>query len=272
MDPQAVTQYVTELVPIATNIGLRLLGAALLWFIGRLVIRLVLAGLDRRMISGRMDETLRRYVQNAGSVLLNLLLVIALLGVMGVETTTFAGLLAAAGVAIGMAWSGLLANFAAGAFMVVLRPFHVGDFVQAGGHIGTIEEVGLFVTTLTTMDNVKTIVGNNAIFSGSIKNYSAHAYRRVDCKAQLANSVDPMEAIALLRERLAAIPNVESSPAPDVHILEFNLAGPVLCVRPYCHTDHYWQVFFDTNLLIRESFGEKGFATPGQLYRIQQSS
>ena len=201
-----------------------------------------------------------------------ILLIIAILGYFGVETTTFAGLLGAAGVAIGMAWSGLLANFAAGAFMVFLRPFKVGDFVEAGGHTGTVSEVGLFVTTITSPDNVQTIVGNNTIFSGHIKNYSHFAFRRVDCVAQLAHSVDPREAIAELQTALAKIPNVKSDPAPDVHILEFNLAGPVLCVRPYCHTDHYWQVYFDTNMAIKERFGVKGFPVPENHHRIAQNA
>jgi len=114
---------------------------------------------------------------------LNIILVVAIRGYFGVETTSFAAILAAAGIAIGMAWSGLLANFAAGAFMVVLRPFKVGDFVTVGGITGTVKEVGLFVTALNTPDNVLTIIGNNKVFSDTIQNFSANPYRRVDLKA-----------------------------------------------------------------------------------------
>ncbi|MGH7931185.1 MAG: mechanosensitive ion channel family protein, partial [Candidatus Binatia bacterium] len=192
-----------------------------------------------------------------------------ILGYFGVETTTFAALIAAAGVAIGLAWSGLLANFAAGAFIIVLRPFKAGDFIAAAGVTGTVKEVGLFVTTINTMDNVLTIVGNNKIFSENIQNFSANSYRRVDLVAQLNHAVDHKAAISLLKDRLVKISNVESAPPPDVEILEFNLAGPVLAVRPYCHTDHYWQVYFDTNRIIRESFGDASFPVPEQHFAVR---
>ena len=272
MDPELLATYVAGLTPILVQLGLRLIGAILLWIVGGFVIKMILKAVDSRMNASKMDETLRRYAQNAGSMLLKFILIIAVLGVMGVETTTFASILAAAGVAIGLAWSGLLANFAAGAFMVVLRPFKVGDFVEAGGHVGTVEEIGLFVTTITTMDNVQTIVGNNTIFSGSIKNFSHNSVRRVDCVAQLAHSVDVHEAIAELKTAVAAIPNTPDAHPADIHILEFNLAGPVLCVRPYCHTDHYWQVFFDTNMVIKDRFGAKGFPVPENHYSIKQDA
>src|SRR5262249_31383799 len=158
---------------------------------------------------------------------------------------------AAAGVAIGMAWSGLLANFAAGVFLVILQPFKVGDFVTAGGTTGTVHEIGLFVTAVDTLDNVRTIVGNGKIFADTIQNFSHNAFRRVDLTAQLAHGVDANAAIAMLKARLAQIPNVMKDPAPDAEILTFTLAGPVLAVRPYCHNKDYWQVYFDTNRLIK---------------------
>ena len=127
-----------------------------------------------------------------------------------------------------------------------------------------MKEIGLFVTAINTLENVLTIVGNNKIFADTIQNYSVNPYRRVDLKAQLNHAVDHTAAIRLLKERLAKIPNVKPDPAPDVEILEFNLAGPVLAVRPYCHTDHYWQVYFDTNRTIREAFGAAGFPVPEQ--------
>jgi small conductance mechanosensitive channel len=177
-------------------------------------------------------------------------------------------LIAAGGVAIGVAWGGLLANFAAGAFLVLLRPFKVGDAVSAGGVAGTVESVGLFATGINTPDNVRTIVGNNKIFSDTIQNFSANPYRRVDLTATISNAVDHRDAIRLIKQRLAAIPNVLSSPAPDVDVLQFTPAGPLLCVRPYCANVNYWQVYFDTNRLIREAFGEAGFPAPMPAYAV----
>jgi len=244
------------------DIGARIVGAILLWIVGRWVIGVIGRLLDGALNRQKVDPTLVRYAHSAMGILLNVLLIIAILGNFGVETTTFAGLLAAGGVAIGMAWSGLLSNFAAGAFMVVLRPFKVGDFVTAGGITGTVEEIGLFVTTICTMDNVRTFVGNNAIFSGTIQNFTANPYRRVELVCQLDGGADHRKAIELLKASLAAIPNVKQDPAPDVTILEFNLVGPVLAVRPYTHNDHYWQVYFDTNAAIRETLGAAGFPAP----------
>jgi small conductance mechanosensitive channel len=245
-----------------------IVGAIILLIIGRWLIGLAIRLITRSLEKQRVDPTLLRYVGNVVSVVLNVALIVAILGYFGVETTTFAALIAA-GVAIGLAWSGLLANFAAGAFLIVLRPFKAGDFVTAGGVTGTVKEVGLFVTTITTLDNVLTIVGNNKVFSDNIQNFSANPYRRVDLVAQLNHAVDHKTAIALLKERLAKIPNVASKPAPDVEILQFNLAGPLLAVRPYCHTDKYWQVYFDTNRAIRESFGDAHFPVPEQHFALR---
>ena len=254
-----------------THVGLMVVGAIILLIVGRWLIYWAVRLVTRSLEKQRVDPTLLRYVGNIVSVVLNVALVVAILGYFGVETTTFAALLAAAGVAIGLAWSGLLANFAAGAFIIVLRPFKVGDFITAGGITGTVKEIGLFVTTINTLDNVVTIIGNNKIFADNIQNFSANPYRRVDLVAQLNHAVDHKAAIRLLKERLAKIPNVVSNPAPDVEILQFNLAGPLLAVRPYCHTDHYWQVYFDTNRVIRESFGDAQFPVPEQHFVVRNA-
>jgi small conductance mechanosensitive channel len=171
-------------------------------------------------------------------------------------------MLAGAGVAIGAAWSGMLGNFAAGAFMLVLRPFKVGDFVQIGGITGTVHELGLFGTTVVTPDNVFTLVGNGKVFSDTVMNYSARPVRRVERTAQLAGGVDPVEAIERFRTAVMQIPNVAKDPAPEISVLDINLVGPVIAVRPYCHTDHYWQVYFDTNAAILRVAKESGWPAP----------
>lgn len=261
MDIAVIAQ---NLGTVVATVGLQILGAIALWIIGRWLIGVVVRLLERSLERQKVDPTVLRYVGSAISVALNIVLVVAILGYFGLETTSFAALLAATGVAIGMAWSGLLANFAAGVFLLILRPFKVEDFVHVAGVLGTVKDIGLFVTTINTLDNVRTIVGNNKIFSENIQNFTVNPYRRVDLKAQLNHSVDHNAAVRLLKERLAKIPNVKPTPEPDVEILEFNLAGPVLAVRPYCHNNHYWQVYFDTNRTIREVFGTAGFPVPEQ--------
>ncbi|AST33110.2 mechanosensitive ion channel family protein [Ralstonia solanacearum] len=256
------SKYQAIVAQYATDVGMKILAAIAFWVIGRWLIHLAVRLVQGSLEHQKVDPTVLRYVGSVITVTLNILLVIGILGYFGIQTTTFAALIAAAGVAIGMAWSGLLSNFAAGAFLIVLRPFKVGDFVTAGGVTGTIKEIGLFATALNTPDNVVTLVGNNKIFSDTIQNYTANPYRRVELKAQLAGSADHRAAIALLKEKVGAIPNVLADPAVDVEILEFNLVGPVLAVRPHTHNDHYWQVYFDTNRTIREALADAGFPVP----------
>jgi small conductance mechanosensitive channel len=246
----------------------KILGAVVLWLVGRWLIGFGVRLLRRALSQRRLDATLTGYLATALSILLNIALIVAILGFFGIETTSFAALLAAGGVAIGVAWSGLLANFAAGAFLVFLRPFKVGDFVTIGGVTGTVAELGLFGTVLNTPDNVRTTVGNNRVFSETIQNFSANPYRRVDLVVTLSNAVDHREATRVLKARLSAIANVMANPAPDVDVLQFTPAGPLLCVRPYCENQHYWQVYFDANRVIREAFEEAGYPAPVPTYNI----
>jgi small conductance mechanosensitive channel len=257
------TSMIQSAIPVLTYFGLKVLGAVALWVIGRMLIRF---GVDIlvRTLKAPFDQTVAAYIGTATKVLLNIALIVAILGFFGIETTTFAALMAGIGVAIGAAWSGLLSHLAAGVFLLILRPFKVGDFISAGGLQGTVQEVGLFVVRIRTLDNVETYIGNSKVFSDTIQNFSTNSYRRVDLLAQLHNAVDPMRAIQLLKERLAKIPNVRSEPRPDVDILSFNPLGPMLAVRPYCSNEHYWQVYFDTNRAIRDVFAEAGFPAAEQ--------
>jgi small conductance mechanosensitive channel len=260
LNTDAIMQFITTQ---GVDFGLKLLGALVAWVVGRWIISLVANIFSRAMAAGnKVDATLSNYLKSILVVTLNIILVLAILGIFGVQTTSFAALLAGAGLAIGTAWGGLLTHFAAGVFMQVLRPFKVGDFVQVGGVTGTVTEIGLFGTTVITGDNVQNIIGNNKIFSESIQNYSALPHRRVDTVAKVANSVDPVEAIVKLQMAVRAIPNVKTNPAPDIEILSFTPEGPLLCVRPYCHTDHYWQVYFDTHKAIVATFGAAGYPVP----------
>ena len=250
-------------------LGIRVLEAIALWIVGRWLIGVAIRMIGKAMTKQKIDPTVTRYIQNAVAALLNIILVIAILSFFGVETTSLAALIAAAGVAIGLAWSGLLSNFAAGVFLVILQPMKVGDFVSAGGVTGTVHEIGLFASSIDTLDNVRNIIGNGKIFGDVIQNFSTNPYRRVELTAQLAHGVDVHAAMAMLKKAIAGIPNVITAPAPDVEILTFNLAGPVLAVRPYCNNKDYWQVYFDTNRLIKETFTAAAFEVPEQHYVVR---
>ncbi|HEY5975629.1 MAG TPA: mechanosensitive ion channel family protein [Geobacteraceae bacterium] len=257
-----VTQYQQLAVTYITELGTKLVAVILFWFVGRWLIGFVGQMLQRVLERQKVDPTLMRYVGNFVAVTLNIILVVAILGYCGIQTTTFAALVAGIGIAIGAAWGGLLSNLAAGIFLVVLHPFKVGDFITAAGVTGTVKEIGLFVTTINTPDNVMTLVGNGKIFSDTIQNFTVNDYRRVELKCQLAGGADHVAAMQLLREKIAGVANVLSKPAVEVEILDFTLVGPVLAVRPFCHNDHYWQVYFDGNRTIRESLAAAGFPSP----------
>ena len=192
MEGNNMTQYIGAQ---AIALGLKVLGAIALWIIGVWLIRFGTNLLKRALTAKHVDTTLVTYAGSGLSVLLKVVLIIAIFGYFGVQTTSIAALLAGIGLAVGTMWGGLLGNLAAGAFLVFLRPFKVGDFVSAGDVIGTVTEIGLLVTALDTMDNVHTYVGNSKILSGNIQNFSANTFRRVDLKAQLNHGVNHAEAV-----------------------------------------------------------------------------
>ena len=261
MNTEAIWIFLTTQ---GVDFGLKVIGALIAWAVGRWLIglaqRLVAKALER---GKRMDPTLSHYLVSILGVLLNIVLILSILDMFGVKTTSFAVLLAGAGLAIGTAWGGLLTHFAAGVFLQFLRPYRVGDFVTVGGSItGTVKELGLFGTTLVTPDNVITTVGNNKVLSDPIMNFSQLPFRRVDVTAKIANGVDPGQAIARLKDAVSRIANVTTEQPPDVEILQFTPEGPLLAVRPYTHTDHYWQVYFDTHKAIVSTFGAAGYPTP----------
>jgi small conductance mechanosensitive channel len=262
----------TTLEATLTTVGLRILGAILLYIIGRWLIAFAVRFFQRMLERQSFDPTLLRFLGNTISVILNITLVIEILGCFGVQTTSFAALLAGAGLAIGAAWSGLLSNFAAGVFLIVLRPFKVGDFITAGGITGTVEEIGLIVTTLHTPDNIRTYVGNHKIFADNIQNFSANPYRRVEITTQMSSGANPLTVVSALKKRISRIPNVLESPEPDIVISSFTLVGPVLAIRPYCSNCHYWQVYFDTNMAIREVLGSSALPARMPGSRIRQGA
>ena len=269
MDMQAIQLFISTTL---TDLAIKILAAIAFWIVGRWLIGKVIQLMQGAMNRNHIDPTLTKYLGSIVAIALNIALVLGILGYFGIQTTSFAAMLAGAGVAIGAAWSGLLGNFAAGAFMLILRPMKVGDFVTVGGVTGTVRELGLFGTTLTTPDNVLTLVGNSKVFADTVMNYSARPTRRVERTAQLAGGVDVNDAMARFRAAVVQIPNVAAMPAPEISVLDINLLGPVVAIRSYCHTDHYWQVYFDTNEAILRVAKEAGWPapTPAQINKLIQ--
>lgn len=253
------------LVPLAWKV----LGAIVLWVVGGRIIPLVVALLKRALVARKVDATLSSYVENGANVVLRALILITILGVLGIETTSFAALLAAVGIAIGAAWSGVLANFAAGIFLVALRPYKVGDMISGVGITGVVQDVGLLATTIDRDDNVRVFIGNNKLFSETIINYSANPYRYVLLTAQLAHGVPPQQAIDYLAKRLVTVEHVLATPAPSIGIQAFNEKGTLLWVTPCCDNKYYWQVYDNVNKVIVEMNATLGYAVPEQRVAVR---
>ncbi len=247
-----------ELISIVKLIA----GALIAFVVGRWVIGKLVRWTEAALGKRELDATIARYLVSLTSIVLNVFLIIGILSIFGIETTSFAALIAAMGLAIGAAWSGMLSNFAAGVFLILFKPFKVGDFVSAGGTTGTIKEIGMFATTIATLDNVFTVIGNGKIAGDTIQNYSTYEFRAVDLRAQIAHGVSPTAAMDVLRPAIMNIPNLVAEPAPTIDILEFNERGTLLVVRPFCHNDHYWQVYFDTNRTIADTLAGAGYPVP----------
>ena len=218
--------------------------------------------LDNPLNRGSLEATVIPCLVSILGAVLRVMLVVAILGFFGIETASFAALLAGAGVAIGAVWSGLLGNFAAGVFLQIVRPINAGDYIAAAGVEGTVDEMGMFVTSITAIDNAQHFVGNAKLFGDNIVNDSHRSHRRVDLVAQLDNPADVARAVALLREGVQRVPNQYEGKPAAVDVLEFSERGPRLAVRPCTHTSHYWQVYFDTNRMIVDGLGGAGFPVP----------
>jgi small conductance mechanosensitive channel len=264
-------ETLTNGIVLATiiDILIKIGGAILALLVGRWLIGYAVQAVDKTLRTQKVDPTLIRYSVSTLTVLLNVGLIIAILGFFGFETTTFAALLAGAGLAVGAAWGGLLANFAAGVFLVILHPFKVGDLISAGGVKGRVTEIGMFVTTIKSGDNVINFVGNNKIFADNIENFSETRFRRVESRIQLGYDVDLKEAIESFRSKLTEVEGVLDDPVPEFEVVRISRFGPILQIAPACHPSDYNRVVSDTNLKIIEVLQSAGVTSPVQNISVQ---
>ncbi len=240
-----------------TNSIWNILGALVVLIVGNWAISW-LKGLIKDHIGKQknIDETLSKYIVTSSDIVLKILLIIACMGLLGIQTTTFAALLGAAGVAIGMAWSGLLSNFAAGAFLLFLRPFKVGDTISVNGVTGTVVEIGVFSTSIDTLDKIRTVVGNNAVLTNTIQNFSSNDVRRVDITFQAPAGTDIDQLTKDLKAEVLKCEGVIDSPAPECTITEFKPMGPMMQLRPYCKASDYWKVYHNTSYMLCKKLPE----------------
>ena len=236
---------------------LRLLGALIIWNVGRRLIGVALTFITKGLQHNKMDPTLVRYM---GSILGGMLTVFLSLGIvefLGIPTTSFAALAAGAGLAIGAAWSGMLANFAAGIFMIVMRPFQVGDFITAGGVTGTVKEIGLFATQIDTEDNIQTLVGNGKIFGDNVQNHTAYPQRTCKVEFQLRADADFAPQLDTLTGELRQIEGVMANSA-ETEFEKFTTWGPVLSAQVDCDRQVFRRVRADMAAAVQRVYGSMG--------------
>ncbi len=241
---------------------LRLLGALLIFFIGRWVARFISGLVAGALTRAKIEPTLGRFLTRIAYTLLLIVVVMAALDVVGVKTTSMVAIIGAAGLAIGLAMQGSLSNFAAGVLIVIFRPFKIGDFIEAGGVKGIVEEISIFTTNLRTPDNLGVIVPNSAITGGSITNFAAKDTRRCDLKFGIAYDDDIAAAKKAIWEVLNADPRILKDPAPIVGVMELADSSVNLVVWPWVARTDFLQVKFDLNERIKAALESAGCTIP----------
>ena len=242
--------------------GLRILGAVAIFIIGRIVISIVVGAVKKIMRRSETDETLAKFLSSLLKMTLLTLVIIAAIGALGVETTSFIAIIGAAGLAIGFALQGSLSNFASGVMLIIFRPFKAGDYVEAGGTSGSVEEIRIFNTIMKTPDNRKIILPNSKITSDTITNYSAKETRRVDLVFGIGYGDDIKKAKEVLERILTDDSRVLSDPAPVVKVSELADSSVNFVVRPWVKTADYWDVFWDTTEAVKLRFDAEGISIP----------
>jgi small conductance mechanosensitive channel len=255
-------KYWDMAIQYGTDYGLKIIGAILIFLIGKWVARRLTNVTLKVMQKAEVDPTLSRFAENLVYMLLMVVVVLAALNTLGVQTTSFVAILGATGLAVGLALQGTLGNVGAGVLLIVFRPFQVGDFVNAGGEAGSVEAISLFATTLKTPDNKVIIIPNSAVTGGNITNFSAKETRRVDLTFGIGYGDDLKAAKTILQEIIDADKRVLRDPDPFVAVSELAESSVNFVVRLWVKREDYWDVHFDTIEKVKLTFDAKGISIP----------
>ncbi|GAB4316512.1 MAG: mechanosensitive ion channel [Bacteroidales bacterium] len=255
----SIFQTIADLVVVY---GLRLLYAVVILIVGFWIIRMIMRAVTKTMTSRGVEETLRKFVASILSMLLKVLLIISVVSMLGVEMTSFVAILAGAGLAVGMALSGTLQNFAGGVMIILFKPFKAGDVIEAMGYTGKVESVQIFNTILKTPDNKTIIIPNGPLSTSSLTNYSTEARRRVDFTVGIGYDDDIDKARKVMEGLIAADNRILKDPAPFIGVVELADSSVNFAVRVWVEAADYWDVFFDMNENIKKAFDKEGVSIP----------
>jgi small conductance mechanosensitive channel len=251
-----------RVMTLITDWGLKVIGAIIVFIIGRMIAKAVRRGVKKALERGKMDPTLVPFVSALSYYLVMAFVLIAVLGMVGIQTASMIAVLGAAGLAVGLALQGTLANFASGVMLLVFRPFHKGDFIEAAGVAGSVDTVGIFTTTLNTPDNVRIVLPNGTVWGQTIKNYATNATRRVDMVMGISYDDDIGTAIETIKRVLDSESRVLKDPAPTVAVSELADSSVNIVVRPWCAKEDYWGVYFDLTRALKEELEKSGCSIP----------
>ena len=240
----------------------KLLGAIVVYILGNMIIKWMLRSFNRMMDKRDTDESLKPFLKSLVSVLLKTLLIISVLGMLGVQMTSFIAILGAAGLAVGMALSGTLQNFAGGVVILLFKPFKVGDFIEAQGFMGVVEKIQIFTTILLTGDKKTVIIPNGPLANGSLVNYSAQPVRRVDLSYGIAYGDSVQKAREIIQKIINEDKRILKDPESCIGLGELADSSVNLTTRGWVKTDDYWGVYFDMNEKVYNAFNEQGISIP----------
>ena len=263
--------FMDQAISLGVNAGKSILLAILIFVVGRYVIRLINKLIANMLERRRVEPTIQSFLKSFTNILLTILLVITVISALGVNTTSFAALLASAGVAIGMALSGNLQNLAGGIILLLFKPYKIGDYIEAQGVNGVVQEIQIFHTIILTVDNKQIYIPNGALSSGSITNYSAKELRRVDWTVGVEYGTDVEKVRAALMKLIDADNRILKDPAPFIALRELASSSVDFTVRGWVKGADYWGVFFDMNKQIYEEFNRQGISFPFPQIQVHQS-
>ena len=259
---QHSSAWLTWLKDFGTQYGLRLIGAIVVLIFGLWIIKILVRTSHKLMDKSKVDPSLSSFLKSMVDILLKILLIISVMGMMGIQMTSFIAILGAAGLAVGMALSGTLQNFAGGVMILIFKPFKVGDFIDAQGHMGVVKEIQIFVTILTTPDNKTIIIPNGPLSNGSMTNFSTQSKRRVDWTFGIAYGDDYDTAKSLILKMIGEDKRILKKPAPFVALAELGDSSVNLTVRVWVKATDYWGVFFDMNEKFYKNADKAGLSIP----------
>jgi small conductance mechanosensitive channel len=255
-------EAITFLKTSALDFGINLVTAIVIFYVGRIVVRLITRGLRKVMNAQEVDPTLVSFASNLVNMILLVIVVIAAIGALGVQTTSFIAILGAAGLAVGLALQGSLSNFASGVLIIIFRPYKVGDWIEGAGVAGSVVSVQILTTILKTGDNKQIVVPNSKIMGDIITNYSANDTRRVDMVIGVSYDDDLDKTRSVLEELIAAEERILDDPAPTIAVSELGDSSVNFVVRPWVNTADYWGVMFDLTEAIKKRFDKEGISFP----------